>query len=309
MPESIAIRTENLGKAFGRGDKAVEAVKNLDLSIESGQVYGFLGPNGAGKTTTIRMIVDLVRPTMGTALLYGQNVRKNRDVLRRVSAMVEIPGFYGFLSARNNLEILARSANGYDEKLVDQLLEQAGLAESADRRVSEYSTGMKQRLGVASTLLSDPDLIVLDEPTNGLDPIGIQEMRGFIRGLVDTEGKTVFLSSHILHEVEQVCDRVAIINKGECVQEGVVSELLGNGHHGLRLQVMPIEAAVSSIRNKWPVTIDGPWLVVSASPEEAPEIVRRLVDQEINVQQVVAKQQTLEELFMQATDPRNGEGG
>lgn len=309
MPESIAIRTENLSKTFGRGDKTVEAVRNLDLSIESGQVYGFLGPNGAGKTTTIRMIVDLVRPTMGRAYLYGKNVRENREVLRRVSAMVETPGFYGFVTARENLEILARSANDYDKNLVDQLLEQAGLAESADRRVSEYSTGMKQRLGVVSTLLSDPDLIVLDEPTNGLDPIGIQEMRGFIRGLVDTGGKTVFLSSHILHEVEQVCDRVAIINQGECVQEGAVSELLGNGHHGLRLQVTPIEAAASSIRNKWPVTIDGLWLVVSASPEEAPEIVRRLVDQRINVQQVVAKQQTLEELFMQATDPRNGEGG
>jgi ABC-type multidrug transport system ATPase subunit len=309
MTENIAIRTENLSKTFGRGNKAVDAVKNLDLTIESGQVYGFLGPNGAGKSTTIRMIVDLVRPTRGTAYLFGESVREHRELLRRVSAMVETPGFYGFLSARDNLEILARTANEYDASRVDQLLEQAGLTESADRRVSEYSTGMKQRLGVVSTILSDPDLIVLDEPTNGLDPIGIQEMRGFIRSLVETENKTVFLSSHILHEVEQVCDRVAIINNGECVQEGAVSELVGRAQHGLRLQAIPIEAAASVIRERWPVTIEGIWLRVSASPEEAPAMVRRLVDQEIDVKQVIVKQQTLEELFLEATDPRNGEVG
>jgi ABC-2 type transport system ATP-binding protein len=308
MPNNIAIQTTSLSKTFGNGDKAVEAVKNLDLSVESGQVYGFLGPNGAGKSTTIRMIVDLVRPTGGKAYLFGENVREHRDVLKRVSAMVETPGFYGFISARANLEVLARSANDYDAIRINQLLEQAGLAESADRRVSEFSTGMKQRLGVASTLLSDPDLIVLDEPTNGLDPIGIQEMRGLIRNLVEVDGKTVFLSSHILHEVEQVCDRVAIINNGRLVQEGAVSELLGLGHQGLSLQATPLEAAADNLREKWSVTIDDMWLAVSASPKEAPEIVKRLVDQNIDVHQVIAKRQTLEELFMEATDAHNGQG-
>jgi ABC-2 type transport system ATP-binding protein len=308
MPNNIAIQTTGLSKTFGNGDKAVEAVKNLDLSVESGQVFGFLGPNGAGKSTTIRMIVDLVRPTVGKAYLFGENVREHRDVLKTVSAMVETPGFYGFISARANLEVLARTANDYDAIRIDQVLEQAGLAESADRRVSEFSTGMKQRLGVASTLLSDPDLIVLDEPTNGLDPIGIQEMRGLIRYLVELDGKTVFLSSHILHEVEQVCDRVAIINNGRLVQEGAVSELLGLGHQGLSLQATPLQAAADNLREKWSVTIDGMWLAVSASPEEAPEIVKRLVSQNIDVQQVIAKRQTLEELFMEATDAHNGQG-
>jgi ABC-2 type transport system ATP-binding protein len=166
---------------------------------------------------------------------------------------------------------------------------------------------MKQRLGVASALLSDPDLIVLDEPTNGLDPIGIQEMRGLIRGLVEDHKKTVFLSSHILHEVEQVCDRVAIINNGVRVQEGAVSELLGKSHQGLRLLATPVENAASNLREKWDVTIENDWLVVSAMPEEAAEIVHRLVYVDVEVHQVVAKQRTLEELFLEATDARNGE--
>jgi ABC-2 type transport system ATP-binding protein len=307
MTETVAIRTENLSKTFGRGDKAVEAVKNLDLSVESGQVYGFLGPNGAGKSTTIRMLVDLVRPTTGEAFLFGENVREHRDGLKRVSAMVENPSFYGFLSARDNLEVLARSANDFNPSRIDQVLEQAGLADDADRRLTEFSTGMKQRLGVASALLGDPDLIVLDEPTNGLDPIGIQEMRGLIRGLVEDHKKTVFLSSHILHEVEQVCDRVAIINNGVRVQEGAVTELLGRSHQGLRLLAAPIDNAVSNLREKWAVIIENDWLVVSASPEEAAEIVQRLVDVDVEVHQVVAKQRTLEELFMEATDSQKGE--
>ncbi len=307
MTETVAIRTENLSKTFGKGRRAIEAVKNLDLRVESGQVYGFLGPNGAGKSTTIRMIVDLVRPTSGEAYLFGENVREHRDVLKRVSAMVETPSFYGFLSGRDNLEVLARSANDFDAKRIDQVLELSGLAEDADRRVTEFSTGMKQRLGVASALLGDPDLIVLDEPTNGLDPIGIQDMRGLIRGLVDDDKKTVFLSSHLLHEVEQVCDRVAIINNGMRVQEGAVSELLGKSHQGLRLLATPIANAVSNLREKWAVIIENEWLVVSALPEEAAEIVRRLVDVDVEVHQVVAKQRTLEELFMEATDSRNGD--
>ena len=307
MTETVAIRTENLSKTFGKGRRAIEAVKNLDLRVESGQVYGFLGPNGAGKSTTIRMLVDLVHPTMGEAYLFGENVREHRDVLKRVSAMVETPSFYGFLSGRDNLEVLARSANDFDARRIDQVLELSGLAEDADRRVTEFSTGMKQRLGVASALLSDPDLIVLDEPTNGLDPIGIQEMRGLIRGLVEADKKTVFLSSHLLHEGEQVCDRVAIINNGMRVQEGAVSELLGKSHQGLRLLATPIESAASNLREKWAVIIENDWLVVSAPPEEAAEIVRRLVDVDVKVHQVVAKQRTLEELFMEATVSRNGE--
>ena len=297
-----AIRTAKLSKTFGKGDKAVDAVKDLDLVVESGQVYGFLGPNGAGKSTTIRMIVDLVRPTSGKAFLFDRDVREHREVLGKVSAMVETPGFYGFLTARQNLEVFARTANDYAADRIDRVLDQAGLTESADRRVSEYSTGMKQRLGVASTLLSDPDLVLLDEPTNGLDPSGIQEMRGLIRSLVENEGKTVFLSSHMLHEVEQVCDRVAIINQGRCVREGSVSKLLRANHQGLRLQASPIEIAADRLRGKWAIGIEDDWIVVAAAPDQAPDIVKSLVDHDIDVLQVVARQQSLEELFIEVTD-------
>ncbi len=156
MTETIAIRTESLSKTFGRGEKAVEAVKDLDLTVESGQVYGFLGPNGAGKSTTIRMIVDLVHPTQGSAILFGQSVRKHREVLKRVSAMVETPSFYEFLPGRDNLEALSRSANDFSPSRIDEVLDRADLVESADRRVKEYSTGMKQRLGVAGHPLAPP---------------------------------------------------------------------------------------------------------------------------------------------------------
>ena len=147
MTETIAIPTESLSKTFGRGEKAVGAVKDLDLRVESGQVHGFLGPNGAGKSTTIRMIVDLVHPTHGNAILFGQSVRKHREVLKRVSAMVETPSFYGFLSGRDNLEILSRSANDFNPSRIDEVLDRVDLADSTGRRVKDYSTGMKQRLG------------------------------------------------------------------------------------------------------------------------------------------------------------------
>ncbi len=301
MSDNIAIRTENLSKTFHSRKSNVEAVKDLHLSVERGQVYGFLGPNGAGKSTTIRMLVDLVRPTQGVAYLFGTEVGADRSVLRRVGAMVEDPGFYGYLSARDNLKVLAKTAGYYDPNRVEELLELIGLADKADPKVGEYSTGMKQRLGVASTLLSDPELIVLDEPTNGLDPSGIQQMRDFIRELVETQAKTVFLSSHILHEVEQVCDRVAIINEGELIREGAVADLLGSNVDELRVKAIPQRKAAQIIGAKFSVQHRGEWLEVAASPEEAPEIIRNLVEDGIDVHQVIVRHQTLEEFFMEAT--------
>ena len=202
---------------------------NLDLEIQPGQVYGFLGPNGAGKTTTIRMLMDLVRPTRGVVRIFGQDTHRNSQVLKRVGALVEGASFYSYMSGRDNLVVLAHTANNYCPDRIEFLLEQMELSKSAGQPVSNYSLGMKQRLGIAAALLNDPELVILDEPTNGLDPSGIQAMRSFIRDLAEKDGKTVFLSSHLLHEVEQVCDRVAIIHKGSIVREGIVSELLSGG--------------------------------------------------------------------------------
>lgn len=301
MSEFAAISFDNLSKFFGRGEKRVEAVKNLNLSIDKGQVYGFLGPNGAGKTTTIRMMVSLILPTQGAVYIYGQQVHKNHDVLKRVGALVEEATFYNFLSGRKNLEVLSRTANNYQREKINLLLEQVGLADRADRPVKSYSTGMKQRLGVAAALLGDPDLVILDEPTNGLDPAGIREMRSFIRSLAVEQGKTVFLSSHLLTEVEQVCDRVAIINKGEIVREGLVSDLLA-GKSELYIDAKPLDKAVQMLTPAWHVSISSERLVVRTSQEDIPNIVRELVRAEINIYQVIMHKQTLEEYFMNVTD-------
>ncbi len=301
MSEEIAIRTENLGKTYGQGSEAIQAVRNLDLEVLSGQVFGFLGPNGAGKTTTIRMIMDLVRPTTGSAFVFGHNVRQSQVSLARVGAMIEQPGFYGFLSGRENLAVLAQTANNYDGQRIELLLQQVDMIEQADRKVSGYSTGMRQRLGIACALLANPELVILDEPTNGLDPAGIQKMRGFIRNLAEVEGKTVFLSSHLLHEVEQVCDRVAIIHKGQCVMEGAVTDLLGSRTEQLRLQVTPLDEACAVLQEGWTAVASSGWLVVTAAPDDGPEIVRRLVSHDIDVHQILIQRQSLEQFFMDVT--------
>lgn len=299
MSAEIAIQTRDLCKTFGRrASKRIEAVKHLNLEVRAGQVYGFLGPNGAGKSTTIRMMLDLIHPTAGDVYIYGRHVHRHHEVLRRVGALVEGATFYNFLSGRRNLEVLARTANCYDPRRIEQLLEQVGLAGRANQRVKGYSTGMKQRLGLAAALLSDPDLLILDEPTNGLDPGGMHEIRTFIRRLVDEQGKTVFLSSHLLGEVEQVCDRVAIINLGEIVREGAVDELLA-GKSTLRVEAQPLQRAADVLREHWPVVTNETWLTVSAAREDSPHVIRRLVQAGVDVYQVAAQRQTLEEYFLQ----------
>lgn len=222
-------------------------------------------------------------------------------MLKRVGALVEGAMFYGYLSGRGNLEVLAHTAGNYRPQRISVLLDQVGLADSAHRAVSSYSMGMKQRLGIAAALLHDPELVILDEPTNGLDPAGIQEMRRFIRSLASEQDKTVFLSSHLLNEVEQVCERVAIIDKGRLMREGAMADLLAEGTTELRLQVSPLGKAAEALQERWAVSGDDGWLTVKASPTDGPHIVRHLVAQEISVYQVVAKRRTLEEYFMAVT--------
>jgi ABC-2 type transport system ATP-binding protein len=298
MSQTVAIQTRGLGKTFGRrARKRIQAVKDLNLEVRAGQVYGFLGPNGAGKSTTIRMLLGLIHPSSGDAYLFGQHVRRQHGVLRRVGALVEGAAFYPFLSGRRNLEVLARTANCYDPARIEMLLAQVGLAGRATQRVKGYSTGMKQRLGLAAALLGDPDLLILDEPTNGLDPGGMHEIRTFIRELADRHGKTVFLSSHLLGEVEQVCDRVAIINLGEVVREGAVEELLA-GKSTLRVEAQPLPRAAEALRAHWPVAVNETWLTVSARRDESPQVIRQLVAAGVDVYQVTGQRQTLEEYFL-----------
>lgn len=307
MATDSAIQLLNLSKTFGRGKEQVMSVRNISLEVTAGQVYGFLGPNGAGKSTTIRMITDLIRPSHGDVRLFGQSIKKNHAVLhQRVGALVEGAAFYPFLTGRHNLDLIARTGGFYDAERINALLKQVNMADRADREVNGYSTGMKQRLGLAAALLNDPDLIILDEPANGLDPAGIQEMRHFIRELVDKQGKTVFLSSHQLSEVEQVCDRVAIINKGEIIREGEVGELL-TAQHFLYIEAEPLAGITAVLQNKYPITPESNGVTVTAPHEDTPHIVRQLVENGISIFQIRSQRQSLEAFFLAATETSTGE--
>ena len=299
------ISVQNVSKTFTRAlRKPVQAVKNLSLEVQPGTVYGFLGPNGAGKTTTIRMLLDLIRPNTGDVLIFGKHVQRERSILKRVGAQVEHASFYPFLTGRRNLEVLCLTAN-MEQYLprIDELLELVGMKERARRPVKGYSTGMKQRLGLAATLLHDPDLIILDEPTNGLDPQGIQEIRVFIRDLAEKHGKTVFLSSHMLNEVEQICDHVAIINHGELIEEGDVADLL-NQKPELRLEVDSYEKASAVLSPHWSVRSDNGALFVQAARDDAPTIAEKLVGEGVRIYELTKQRQTLEQYFLTVT----GEG-
>ncbi len=298
---SPVLELTGLSKTYGRRKGGVCAVRDVSLSVGAGEVYGFLGPNGAGKSTTIRMLLSLISPTAGAVRLFGRDLRADRSVLRRVGSLVDGGAFYPFLSGRRNLEVLARThgGDGAGER-IEPLLEQVGLADDAHRKVKGYSTGMRQRLGVAAALLNDPELIILDEPVNGLDAAGIQEMRTLIRRLAAEQRKTVFLSSHLLHEVQQVCDRVAIIDKGEIIREATIEDLLRQDLD-LQIDAAPLDRAEAVLSGRWPTSAEGGRLHVRAGREDAPEIVRRLVEAGVDLFGIAPEQRNLEEVFLALT--------
>ncbi|HEY8491279.1 MAG TPA: ABC transporter ATP-binding protein [Dehalococcoidia bacterium] len=295
------LRLRGLTKQFG----AITAVRGLDLDLYPGEVFGFLGPNGAGKSTTIGMILGLIRPTAGTVEAFGLDLSRHRwEVLRRVGAVVETPAFYGHLSGRDNLRAIALAVGGVPERRIDELLELVGLADRARDKFKTYSLGMKQRLGIASTLLADPQLVLLDEPTNGLDPAGQREVRELIPRLA-AEGRTVLLASHLLYEVQQVCQRVAILQRGELVAAGRVEELLRQGRR-LEVEVRPEELdraqeilsrlpGVESVERR-----DGR-LLLGAAPELGRTVNLALAREGIFANQLRLVENTLEEYFLQLT--------
>jgi ABC-2 type transport system ATP-binding protein len=303
----LAIRIENLHKHCGRSEqKRVQAVKNLNLEVAAGQVYGFLGPNGAGKTTTIRMILDLIRPNQGDVYLFGQPVRREREVLSRVGSLVEGATVYPFLTGRNNLEVLALTSNlNLPPSRFDEVLEMVDMKERSVRRVAGYSTAMKQRLGIAAAMLTNPDLVILDEPANGLDPHGIAEIRALTRRLADEYGKTVFLSSHQLGEVEQVCDRVAIISQGELIREGIPSDLVSTQAQ-FRIRATPPEQALGVINGQGTSTLQSDdTLLADVRYEDMPVLIEALVQNNIKVYEVFPQRQSLEDYFLSVTEEEN----
>ena len=299
------IELTDISKTYGRGERGVRAVQGVSLSVGAGEVYGFLGPNGAGKSTTIRMLLGLISPTGGQVRLLGRTLEEDPNVLRRVGSLVDGGNFYPFLSGRRNLEVLARTHGmpAADQAgRIDTLLEQVGLGGDGHRKVKGYSTGMRQRLGVASALLNNPDIVILDEPANGLDAAGIQEMRFLIRRLAEEEGKAVFLSSHLLHEVQQLCDRVAIITKGTVVHESTIADLLRHDG-GFRVEAEPVDVAQAALAARWACRADGAQLHVDATRDEVPELVKRLVGAGADIFAIVPTERNLEEVFLSMTQP------
>jgi ABC-2 type transport system ATP-binding protein len=305
----LAARTRNLRKVYG----STVAVDHVDLDVPVGAVLGMLGPNGSGKTTTIRMLLGLVLPTAGSVELLGHKMPEGADwALPEVGALVEGPGFHPFLSGRENLMRFAAAephlATKDIPRAVGQALERVGLSAAANRRYRGYSLGMKQRLGLASALLIPRKFVVLDEPTNGLDPAGTREVRAVIADL-HAAGTTVLVSSHLLAEVEATCTHVAVLHKGAVVAQGELAELLEAGDSGLLVSTPDVMVAVNALRdNRIPAREAPNGVHVDLAATTAPEVVAMLVRADVAVHEVRRQRTGLEDLFARLTDSAGREG-
>lgn len=296
--QQLIVRAEGLTKRYGQQD----AVRDASFEVRRGEVFGFLGPNGSGKSTTIGMLLGLVEPTAGKFELFGMGPDRHGEALARVGAIIESPAFYPYLSGRDNLRALGHLRPGVDNARVEEVLAIVGLTEAAGKKYKNFSLGMKQRLGIGWTLLHDPEFLVLDEPTNGLDPAGMMEVRHLIQRLA-AGGKTIFISSHLLNEIEQVCDRVAIILRGEIIAEGYVDELVSRKQH-IKIQVDRQDEAAAILRGMDGVDSvereNGDLIVVA--PDMRPATLNvALVQAGIAVDGIRKSSNTLEQAFLELT--------
>ena len=306
MPtRDIILQTQGLSKAYGKR----LAVRGLNLEVARGEVFGFLGPNGAGKTTTIRMLLNLIKPTFGEVKLFGQRLDQQSagSLLPHVGALIEQPSFQAYLSGRDNLIAVGGYTGGVEIKRVDEVLNIVGLGERGKDRYSTYSLGMRQRLGVGAALLTDPELIILDEPGNGLDPAGIVEMRELIRRLAQMN-KTIFVSSHILAEVRQVCTRIGIVRGGQLIATGAVDELLrSTGHWEVEIanpgEVCRILARIPILRS---IGIENNLIVIDAPTLRGRDLIYYLAQYNIWPEIVRRSQEDLEHIFLRLTDQEAG---
>jgi len=293
------ILTKNLSKKYKRN----MSVDGVNLKINKGEIFGFLGPNGAGKTTTIRMLLGLIKPTKGEIELFGQDFTKNRTkILQRIGSLVESPSYYGNLTGFENLEAVRR-LRGLSEKRVTEVLEVVRLNKVANRLVKEYSLGMKQRLGIAAALLSEPELLILDEPTNGLDPAGIQEIRELIKELPHQNGMTVLVSSHLLSEIDQMATQVGIIIEGKMIFQDSIEVLRKKRQPLLKIAVNNTLEASNILKDKGIIpTIHKESLWVSQTdPEFVSEINSTLVHSGLSVYRLEEVKRTLEDIFLDLT--------
>jgi ABC-2 type transport system ATP-binding protein len=299
--KEVILRTHGLSKKFGKR----WAARDLNLEVHRGDVFCFLGPNGAGKSTTIRMVLTLLMPSFGSIEMFGLDLHKHRHaVLSRVCGIVEKADFYLYLSAYKNLEILGSMTRRVQKEEILQALDVVGLTSRAFEKVKTFSHGMKQRLGIAQALLTNPELIILDEPTTGLDPQGMKEVRGLIKKLAIDKKMTIFLSSHLLSEVEQVATRMAVINRGELIAQGSVADLLGKEPMQYSIQVSPFDSTVELLKKL-------PWVVILSAedgkielhvePGHASELNRFLVSNHVEVFSFYPHR-TLEDFFLKITE-------
>jgi ABC-2 type transport system ATP-binding protein len=303
---TAVIEVEGLHKVYVRhkrfGRREAHAVDGLDLSVPEGGVFGFLGPNGSGKTTTIRCLLGLVRATEGRCRILGAEPGDLASVIGRIGSIVETPLLFPTFSGRRNLRLLA-DLGGFAGRDVDGPLDRVGLLDRADDQVRTYSLGMRQRLAIAATLLKDPDLLVLDEPANGLDPAGIREIRELLRSLAD-EGRTVFVSSHILSEVQQTCDRVAILSRGRCVTSGTVDEVLHAGaSSALILKTADLDRALATLAEKGIAAIrEGDHLRAEVDPARAAQLNHTMAEAGHWLTELRPDEASLEDVFLRLTE-------
>lgn len=292
----IILETKNLTKTYDR----THAVNGVNLSIPKGKVYGFLGPNGAGKTTAIRMMLDLVKPTQGEISIFGQSFKNNRmEILRNIGSLVENPSYYGHLNGRENLEVF-RILLGLPKQRISKVLDIVDLKHAAGKKVKQYSLGMKQRLGIAIALLGDPELLILDEPTNGLDPSGIHEIRTLIQQFSKNYGKTVIISSHLLNEVDQIADHVGIISNGRLVYQDDIESLRNHAEPETVFNVgQPEKARAILSRNNYSFSQSNDSIFAhKLQNSEIARTVKILVDHQIEIYAVEQKKASLEKIFL-----------
>ncbi|HGI6716635.1 TPA: ABC transporter ATP-binding protein [Listeria monocytogenes] len=296
------IETKNLTKQYGEQ----KSVANISIHVRKGSIYGLLGRNGAGKTTTMKMLLGLTKPTLGEAKIFNQDIKNDmKSILPRVGSLIESPGFYPNLTGTENLKIFARLRGVPNQEAVRNVLDLVGLPYNDKKLFSQYSLGMKQRLAIALTLMHDPEVIILDEPINGLDPIGIAEIRSFIRDLCDKQGKTILISSHILSEIEQLADDIGIINNGELLEEGSLEELKQKNNKYIHFIVSDTSEAALILENDFQISdfqiIDNRQLKIYDTSLSVATINRTFILRDLEVSEARLQEDTLEDYFKRVT--------
>lgn len=293
------VKTEGLTRKFGKE----RAVSGLDMRIPKGEIYGFLGPNGAGKTTTIRMLLGLMKPSSGTIRIFQEDLKKERmNILKKVGSLVETPSYYPHLTAYENLEAL-RKIVGVSKSRIGEVLEIVRLSDVANKKVKGFSLGMKQRLGIAAALLNKPELLILDEPTNGLDPSGIIEIRNLIKQLPSEYGMTILISSHLLSEIDQMATTVGIVTKGKMIFQDSIAAMRMHAQQKISLNVSDGEQAWRTLLGNG-IKVDykeGKLLLNECSNENVAEVVRTLVQDEISIYRIEEEKLSLEDIFLKMT--------